>query len=98
MLTPKLYLIILLLTAPAGLSAQIENVGWLVGKWKLQDSKVYEEWKLSDDKRSLEGISYSLKNNERILTEQITLRVVHGALFYIPDVARVQPPVNFKIS
>jgi hypothetical protein len=95
---PRLYVMLFFLTAPTGLFAQIESVGWLVGKWKILDNEVYEEWKWSDDKRSLEGISYSIKNNERFLTEQITLRVENGVLFYVPDVAGDQPPVNFKIS
>lgn len=80
------------------LSAQQKEFGWLVGTWKLNDKKVYEHWKIGNDGKTLEGISYTIKSMDTTIMEQILLSYEGGSFHYKPDVAGNQATVDFKIS
>lgn len=96
----KKYSLIMLVTFVAihTLSAQQNEFGWLTGTWKLKDKNVYEHWKVADDGKTLEGISYGIKNTDTTIMEQILLTYEGGSFHYKPDVAGNQERVDFKIS
>ena len=79
-------------------SAQQKEFGWLVGKWKLTEKNVFEEWKISTDKKTLEGISYRIKEGDTTVTEKLLIKFEQPFFFYISDVAENPGSVKFKIT
>ncbi len=79
-------------------SAQQKEFGWLVGKWKLTEKNVYEEWKVSEDKKTLKGLSYRIKEGDTTVTERLLIKFEQPFFFYISDVAENPTPVKFKIT
>lgn len=78
--------------------AQQKEFNWLIGTWKISGKNVYEVWKIAKDGKSLEGVSFRVKNADTTFTEQIRFVLNEGSFHYVPDVAGDQPPVDFKIS
>ena len=78
--------------------AQQKEFGWLVGKWKLKDKNVFEEWKVSTDKKTLEGLSYRIKGSDTTVTEKLLLKFEQPYFFYISEVAENPAPVKFRIT
>ncbi len=97
MKAPAFTLFLFVLSVNA-LNAQSKEFGWLEGTWKLKDKDVYEVWKLADDGKTLEGISYRIRSNDTIVTERIRLVYKNGSFHYVPDVAGDQAPVDFTIT
>jgi hypothetical protein len=94
----KLILIVLIIGSIHSSHAQQKEFSWLIGKWKLADKNIYEIWKLGEDAKSLEGVSFRIKNADTTVTEQIKIVFKNGAFHYVPDVAGDQGAVDFKIS
>lgn len=78
--------------------AQQKEFGWLVGKWKLTEKNVFEEWKISPDHKSLSGISYQIKEGDTLVTERLSIKFEKPFFFYISDVAENPAPFKFKIT
>ncbi len=76
----------------------IQKAKWLIGTWenKTQQGNIYETWnKLGDDE--LSGKSYSVKDKDTIVFENIRLVQENKKLFYIPTVKNQNDglPVRF---
>lgn len=93
-----LFLLILFLIGFQHSRAQQNEFGWLVGKWKLTEKNVFEEWKISADKKTLEGLSYRIKEGDTTVTEKLLIKFEQPFFFYISDVAENPSPVKFKIT
>lgn len=93
-----LFLFILFLIGCQQSQAQEKEFGWLVGKWKLKDKNAFEEWRISPDKKTLEGLSYRIKSGDTTVTEKLTIKFEQPYFFYISDVAENPAPVKFKIT
>ena len=81
-----------------GSKAQQKEFGWLVGKWKLIEKNVFEDWKISVDKKTLEGLSYRIEEGDTTVTEKLLIKFEQPFFFYISDVAENPLPVKFKIT
>jgi hypothetical protein len=93
---PLLFILFLIGCQPS--QAQQKEFGWLVGKWKLKEKNVFEEWKISSDKKTLEGLSYRIKDGDTTVTERLLIKFEQPFFFYISDVAENPAPVKFKIA
>jgi hypothetical protein len=92
------FLFILFLIGWQQSRAQQNEFGWLVGKWKLTEKNVFEEWKVSSDRKTLEGLSYRIKGSDTIVVEKLLIKFEQSSFFYISDVAENPAPVKFKIT
>jgi hypothetical protein len=79
-------------------TAQQKEFSWLLGTWKMKDKNVFETWTLADDGKTLEGISYKIKEADTVIMEKILFTYQDNAYHYIPDVAGDQEAVDFKVS
>ena len=93
-----LLLFVLFLIGCQQSQAQQKEFGWLVGKWKLKEKNVFEEWKISADKKTLEGLSYRIKEGDTTVTEKLVIKFEQPFFFYISEVAENPAPVKFKIT
>ncbi|HZX73978.1 MAG TPA: DUF6265 family protein [Cyclobacteriaceae bacterium] len=93
----KLVGIWLLFTPLMGFS-QVKEFGWLVGTWKTTGKETYEVWKISKDKKTLQGISFRVKGADSVVTERVKIKREKDSFYYVPDVAGNQTEVNFKIT
>jgi len=91
-------LLILFLIGCLQSQAQQKEFGWLVGKWKLKEKNVFEEWKISADKKTLEGLSYRIKEGDTTVMEKLLIKFEQPFFFYISEVAENPAPVRFKIT
>lgn len=93
-----LFLTSALLLGSICLNAQHKEFHWLVGSLKMKDKAIVEQWRVANDGKTLEGISYRVKGSDTTVTEEIRLVQTNGTFHYIPDVAGDQGPVNFIIT
>lgn len=77
---------------------QQKEFSWLVGKWKMKDKSVFEEWKTDADGKTLIGSSYRVKDGQTIPMEEIRFTFSNNSFHYIPDIAGDQGPVDFTIT
>src|SRR5687768_8771187 len=94
----NLTVIALSLLLTAGAQAQQKEFSWLIGTWKLKDKNVFETWKMSADKKTLEGYSFRVKEGDTLGMEKIRFTYDGASFHYIPDVAGPQGEVDFKIT
>ena len=73
-----------------------EGLDWILGKWKLEDNEVIEEWKKDREKYS--GISYVMDGQDTIVFEYIRMELIRDTLHYIPTVLNQNDgkPIYFK--
>ncbi|HOX81880.1 MAG TPA: DUF6265 family protein [Chryseolinea sp.] len=95
---PKILVGIFLCMGCLTSQAQQKEFGWLVGKWKLNEKNVFEEWYVSSDKKTLEGLSYRVKESDTVVMERLMIKFEQPYFFYISDVAENPEPVKFKIT
>jgi hypothetical protein len=91
-------LITFLISGRGPFPLQQQEFSWLVGKWKLTDKNVYEEWQLSTDGETWKGRSYKIKGADTTVTESITLMKEDGHYFYVPFAQGNSAPVKFQIT
>ncbi|WP_312175561.1 DUF6265 family protein [Chryseobacterium sp.] len=76
----------------------IQNAEWLIGTWenKTQRGSIYETWTKSGQ-NEFSGKSYSVKDNDTIVFENIRLLQEKNGLYYIPTVKNQNDglPVRF---
>jgi Domain of unknown function (DUF6265) len=76
----------------------IQKAEWLIGIWenKTQKGSIYETWTKSGDKE-FSGKSYSVKDKDTIVFENIRIMQENKKLFYIPTVKNQNEglPVRF---
>jgi hypothetical protein len=78
----------------------IHQMEWVLGEWISESSESisYENWvKINDT--LLRGKSFTIKKNDTIFSESISLLQINGELFYIPTVNDQNDglPVKFKL-
>ena len=59
----------------------------MIGTWKVDGEDLYEVWESSKSKELI-GYSYSLDNNEKSLTETLSIKEIDNQTFYkatVPD-------------
>lgn len=78
--------------------SQVKEFGWLAGTWKTTGKESYEVWKISKDKKMLEGISFGMKGADSVVTERSKIKQEKGTFYLMVDVAGDQPEVSFKIT
>ena len=74
-----------------------DNFHWLIGRWQVEGKNVFEVWELNE-KQSLSGRAFQVRDMDTLVTEVITLSYYNGAFHYVPDIAGDQPPVDFRIT
>jgi Domain of unknown function (DUF6265) len=94
----KKLIIILLMSIPFLSFSQSKEFGWLTGTWKMKNKSTYEVWKVSADKKIMEGISYQVKGADTLITEKLRIRNQNDVLYYSSDIAGDQPEIDFKIT
>ncbi|MEO7991273.1 MAG: hypothetical protein ABI663_17110 [Chryseolinea sp.] len=92
------FLFILFLIGWQQSQAQQKEFGWLVGKWKLTEKNIFEEWRVSTDKKTLEGLSYRIKEGDTTVMEKLLIKFEQPFFFYISNVPENPAPVKFKIT
>lgn len=65
--------------------AQTELPLFLQGTWKMENQEIYEHWELKDD-GSMKGHSYRLNNGEKMVTENLEIRLDEGEVIYTATV------------
>lgn len=79
-------------------AGDIEKAGWLTGTWEGSSSRgsIYETWTRAGD-LGLSGKSYSIKEKDTVVFENIRLVQEPGGLYYIPTVKNQNSglPVRF---
>jgi hypothetical protein len=78
--------------------SQQKEFSWLVGKWKLKDKSVFEQWKTDADGKTLLGQSFRVKDGQTIMMEEVLFTFSNNSFHYIPDVAGDQGPIDFTIT
>lgn len=88
--------VILLFSVVAESQAQ-EKFHWLIGRWQVEGKNAFEVWELNE-RQSLSGRAFQVRDMDTLVTEVITLSYYEGAFHYVPDIAGDQPPVDFRIT
>ncbi len=82
-------------------TAPLEQASWLIGTWKRNTSKgiVYERW-IQKSADEFYGLSYSIKENDTIIFETISIVQDNDRLTYIPRVPDQNEgrPIHFHQS
>ena len=78
--------------------AQQKEFNWLVGTWKLKDKNIFETWKVSPDKKTLDGFSFRVKEGDTLSMEKVRFTYDGTSYHYMPDVEGPQGEVDFKIT
>jgi hypothetical protein len=94
----KLFTSLLIVSLCQVAFSQQKEFSWLLGKWKMKDKSVFEQWKTDADGKTLVGQSYRVKERETILMEEIRFTFSDNSFHYIPEVAGDQGPVDFTIT
>ncbi|MCF7560531.1 DUF6265 family protein [Sabulilitoribacter multivorans] len=86
MKTINLFICLLILATNSGCSqnASLHEVEFLIGTWKIENKESYESWEKKDDK--LVGHSYKLKNGEKVISEDIDIKIIENQIIYTPTV------------
>ncbi|WP_422104103.1 DUF6265 family protein [Winogradskyella sp.] len=86
MKTLRLVIVLLLLTTYSAYSqnANLQQLEFLIGIWKIEGKESYESWEKKKDK--LIGQSYKIKNGQSIVTEHLELKVEKNQIIYTPIV------------
>lgn len=82
----KLIFVLLVLTSNSACNqnTNLQQVEFLVGTWKMENKDSYESWEKKEDR--LTGRSYKIKNGEKIISENIELKMVENQIIYTPTV------------
>ena len=59
----------------------LSHVKFLEGTWKTENKETYEVWKKNED-GSMEGYSYKIKADEKVVSEYLTIKIVGDNLTY----------------
>jgi hypothetical protein len=96
--------VIVFLLSPVLTYSQKQEFSWLVGTWKLIETRSeqtnkseYEEWHTVTGKDILQGKSYRVVGKDTTIQEGIILLRDAKDFYYVPDVAGNQGPVRFKM-
>ena len=77
----------------------VERVfGMLQGTWKVDGRESYESWERSDS--VFRGKGYRIRNGAETVTEQLEIKLIDGAVYYLATVANQNngAAVRFKLT
>ncbi len=80
-------IIVLLVLAPYNSCSQntnLQQVEFLIGTWKIEGKESYEYWEKKKD--ILAGQSYKIKNGQKVILENIELKMTENQIIYTPTV------------
>lgn len=60
---------------------KLNRLDFLVGTWKNSEKKLYEVWEI-DENNTLKGYSYTLKNNEKVISEFLRIYKLENSTAY----------------
>ena len=60
---------------------KISRVDFMLGTWKIEDKEQYEVWEVSKN-NTLIGYSYKYKNNQKIITETLSIKLIENTIIY----------------
>lgn len=63
------------------------SVDFMIGTWKMEGKDQYEIWEKTKNKEFI-GYSYKINNNEKIITETLSIKLMNDQIFYeatVPD-------------
>ncbi len=63
------------------------SVDFMIGTWKMEGKDQYEVWEKTKNKEFI-GYSYKINNNEKIITETLSIKLMDDQIFYeatVPD-------------
>jgi hypothetical protein len=66
---------------------EISRVDFMVGTWKMEGKEQYEVWESTNNKE-LNGYSYKLNDNQKIITETLSIKIIENNFIYeatVPD-------------
>jgi hypothetical protein len=97
-------LIMVLIAGALSASAQKTNddiarvFGMLQGTWKVDGRETFEKWECSDS--VFRGKGYKLRNGAEVVTEQLEIKLIDGAIYYLATVANQNDgaAVRFKLT
>jgi len=81
---PSICALLLLISCSGNEGSEFD---FMVGTWKMEGKEQYEVWDKNED-IDLVGYSYKLNNNEKTITETLTIKRVEGQIIYeatVPD-------------
>ena len=86
MKTINLIIVLLVLTPYTGCcqNADLQQVEFLIGTWKIEGKDSYEFWEKKKDR--LTGQSYKIKNGQKVISENIELKMMENQIIYTPTV------------
>ena len=59
----------------------LDEVRFLDGTWKTENKETYEVWKKNTD-GTMEGYSYKMKANEKVISEHLSIKMINDKLTY----------------
>ncbi|WP_322287083.1 DUF6265 family protein [Aquimarina sp. 2201CG5-10] len=65
--------------------SKLETVEFLIGTWKMEGKDSFEEWKKENNQ--LEGYSYKFKNENKVTTETLLIKIEEQNVIYEATVA-----------
>ncbi|MFH1001223.1 MAG: DUF6265 family protein [Bacteroidota bacterium] len=60
---------------------KLNRLDFLVGTWKNSEKGLYEVWEM-DENNTLKGYSYTLKNNEKVISEFLRIYKLENSTVY----------------
>ncbi|WP_310555569.1 DUF6265 family protein [Flavobacterium sp.] len=80
-------------------NCNIDELRFLEGTWKMENKENYETWK-SISKTELEGSSYKIKANQKIVSEYLSIKKVDGKIIYTAKVLNQNnaQPIDFVLN
>jgi Domain of unknown function (DUF6265) len=92
-------LITLLTLFSFSLKCNHNEFSFLEGTWKIENKDNYETWKVKSE-NELEGSSYKIKSDKKIVTEILTIKKVDGKVIYVAQVVNQNEgkPIEFVLN
>jgi len=66
---------------------KISRVDFMVGTWKMEGKEQYEVWESTKNKELI-GYSYRFNDNQKIITETLSIKIIENNIIYeatVPD-------------
>lgn len=80
-------------------SAEITDLHFLAGTWKIENKENYETWSLKD-KDALEGSAYKIRNGNKLIEEYLSIKVSGDNIIYTAKVVNQNngQPIEFLLN
>ncbi|RKE94789.1 DUF6265 family protein [Ichthyenterobacterium magnum] len=94
----KSLLLIIFFIVDSSAQSNIEQTHFLIGTWKVENKNIYENW--TQNSNTLIGKSYSLNNNEKIVSETLSITSTNKTIIYTATVINQNngKGVDFKLN